>query len=97
MKCLKCGDKPFSAHRHDFKYCECGSIAVDGGMDYLKRSGNLKESIELSVAIKEDTYQEMVKTLQWCEDTERNHLGVICAIFRVLRYNGYDVTVPEDK
>ncbi len=41
VECLKCGDKPFSAHRHDFKYCKCEKVAVDGGMDYLKRMGNL--------------------------------------------------------
>lgn len=37
-KCLKCNDTIESTHRHDFKRCSCGNIAVDGGKDYLKRS-----------------------------------------------------------
>lgn len=37
--CLKCGDAMFSVNRHDFKYCQCGSCAVDGGREYLKILG----------------------------------------------------------
>lgn len=36
-KCLDCGDEIVSVHRHDFKYCSCGSLAVDGGDEYLRR------------------------------------------------------------
>jgi len=28
-----------SASRHDYKTCSCGKVAVDGGLDYAKRSG----------------------------------------------------------
>lgn len=38
VKCNLCGDIIESTHRHDFKYCSCRSVAVDGGKDYLKRS-----------------------------------------------------------
>jgi len=38
-KCLKCGDEIESKHRHDFVWCSCKSVAVDGGKAYLKRSG----------------------------------------------------------
>lgn len=41
VRCLKCKEEIVSIHRHDFKYCSCGNIAVDGGKDYLKRSGGL--------------------------------------------------------
>ena len=27
-----------SKDRHDFVRCNCGNIAVDGGLDYIKRS-----------------------------------------------------------
>ena len=37
-----------SAHRHDFKFCKCGAVAVDGGKDYLRRCGNREEWEELS-------------------------------------------------
>lgn len=38
IKCKSCGDVIISTHRHDFKRCSCGRVAVDGGNDYLKRS-----------------------------------------------------------
>ena len=38
IKCNFCGDVIESTHVHDFKYCSCGKVAVDGGHDYLRRS-----------------------------------------------------------
>jgi len=35
--CLSCNTEIESVHRHDFKYCKCGNIAVDGGHEYLRR------------------------------------------------------------
>ena len=37
IKCNKCGDVIESIHQHDFKYCQCGAGAVDGGKEYLSR------------------------------------------------------------
>lgn len=37
IKCNKCGDIIESIHRHDFKHCQCGAVAVDGGNSYLRR------------------------------------------------------------
>lgn len=34
IRCNKCGDEIESTHRHDFKFCKCGAVAVDGGLDY---------------------------------------------------------------
>jgi len=39
IKCKKCGDIIESKHRHDFKFCKCQAVAVDGGKDYLRRVG----------------------------------------------------------
>jgi ribosomal protein L37AE/L43A len=36
--CPTCKDKIYSRARHDFHYCSCGEIAVDGGRDYFKMS-----------------------------------------------------------
>ena len=47
-ECLKCGDVIESKYVHDFKWCKCGAIAVDGGRDYLKRSGEPRHCKELS-------------------------------------------------
>lgn len=38
IKCKLCGDIIESKYTHNFKWCRCGSVAVDGGHDYLSRS-----------------------------------------------------------
>lgn len=40
-QCLKCNDIVESVHRHDFRWCKCGAIAVDGGKEYRRRVGDL--------------------------------------------------------
>lgn len=50
IKCKKCGDVIESRSCHDFKYCSCGAVAVDGGYDYLRRLGNPEDYEELSVS-----------------------------------------------
>lgn len=37
-QCLKCGEIVRSRNRHDFRYCKCGNVAVDGGSWYAKRA-----------------------------------------------------------
>jgi len=41
IRCRMCGDIIESKHVHDFVYCTCGSVAVDGGQEYHKRVGKL--------------------------------------------------------
>ena len=36
-KCLICGDVIESTYTHDFKWCSCGNLAVDGGHEYIRR------------------------------------------------------------
>ena len=48
IQCNKCKDIIESKNVHDFKWCSCKSIAVDGGLEYLRRVGNLEDIIELS-------------------------------------------------
>lgn len=48
-QCKRCGDIIESRHRHDFVWCSCGSLAVDGGLDYSKRSCESRDGyVELS-------------------------------------------------
>ena len=47
-RCRKCRQIIESKHVHDFVYCKCQSIAVDGGKDYLKRMGDRSSIEELS-------------------------------------------------
>jgi len=47
VQCLECGDILQSMFRHDFKWCSCKGIAVDGGGDYLKMSYTDKAKYKL--------------------------------------------------
>jgi tRNA(Ile2) C34 agmatinyltransferase TiaS len=46
-RCRLCGDTIESKHQHDFVRCECGAIAIDGGLSWYapRRLGN-PENIE---------------------------------------------------
>ena len=46
IQCKKCKDIIESKHVHDFKWCTCKSITIDGGLEYLRRVGNLEDIIE---------------------------------------------------
>lgn len=48
IKCKKCGEIIESCSVHDFKFCKCGTCAVDGGHDYLRRCGNHEDWEDLS-------------------------------------------------
>lgn len=50
IKCKKCGDIIESKSTNDYKRCSCGAVAVDGGIDYLKRIGNEEDYEELSTS-----------------------------------------------
>lgn len=92
VHCNKCGDTIYSANRHDFKYCSCGSVAVDGGMDYLRRVHEDDADFEdQSIYVSYKLYNDLKATLEWCEETGRNHRGVICAFARVLREHGFEL------
>jgi hypothetical protein len=51
IQCLKCLDVIESTHVHDFKWCKCKSVFVDGGKDYLRRGGDLKDIKEMSETV----------------------------------------------
>lgn len=48
IQCKKCGDIIESCSVHDFKFCKCGAVAVDGGHKYLRRCGSLDDISDLS-------------------------------------------------
>ena len=49
IACAKCLDVIESKYTHDFVGCSCGSVYVDGGNEYWKRSGELQDIIDLSL------------------------------------------------
>jgi len=56
IKCKHCGDIIESKHVHDYKWCSCGTVAVDGGHYYLKRcfKNSMDDFEELSVEEEEE-------------------------------------------
>ena len=88
--CNQCEDRPYSAHRHDFKYCKCGQVAVDGGMDYLRRVGS--GYTDISIVVSDEVYGLLCDAIN---DDTKNTLGKVCNLARVMRddmgvdFNGY--------
>lgn len=37
IRCKHCDDVIESVHRHDYKTCKCGKVAIDGGTAYGRR------------------------------------------------------------
>lgn len=84
LKCLECNEAIWSAHRHDFVECSCGKIAVDGGMDYMRRVGNGSYE-DTSMTMNEDDLNRCIKAVEWAKDTGRNNFGIALAVIRAMR------------
>ncbi len=85
LECKACGDIIFSAHRHDFKYCKCGAVAVDGGASYLRRVGDFANTIDRSMSMESEHLTAVVDAVKWADETGRNELGTALAVIRALR------------
>ncbi len=92
-KCRKCGDVIYSSHVHDYVECSCGSILVDGGNAYLRRSVS-PHFIDQSLVMDEwdfnailDYTKEMYKS--------RNELGILYGVMRAIRDQGYKLVKEE--
>jgi len=55
--CEKCGVAVYSRARHDFRYCKCGNVAVDGGPHFLGSS----DSNYMQVSYKDPSTAFMAK------------------------------------
>jgi hypothetical protein len=97
VRCHLCDDTPFSAHRHDFKYCKCGNVAVDGGTDYLRRLGkDLTQYTDLSFSLPISVVEAAIKAVEWGQETGRNPRGIAYAVFRALYDNGRLKTLEQE-
>ena len=55
IECPSCGELVASVHRHDFRYCPCGAIAIDGGRDYLRIVGSeWRPELNWSISVDEN-------------------------------------------
>lgn len=62
IQCLSCGDIIESRHRHDFKSCSCGAVAIDGGYDYQHITGNNWKNL---VVTSNDPYKVQRAAFTW--------------------------------
>lgn len=58
IKCKRCGSTVFSRARHDFRWCSCNLVAIDGGNNYTRTAGDPEnfKSIQLDI---EQTKKEL--------------------------------------
>jgi len=72
VRCPSCLIAIFSRDRHDFRWCECKTTFVDGGMDYLRfgvESPFKLEDVEiLKIEVSEEDLEKQKKTLAQKED-----------------------------
>jgi hypothetical protein len=51
-RCRKCGSFLESKSVHDLHRCACGAVAIDGGLEYLRRLGEPEDIEELSEIVR---------------------------------------------
>ena len=71
IQCKLCGDVIESTYRHDYVECSCGSCAVDGGHDYLRRCYKDKDCI-IELSITEDDEETVCTNKTMIDDKTIN-------------------------
>lgn len=97
VTCLGCGDTIVSKHRHDYVTCSCGSVAVDGGQEYLRRVGYIEGAVDLSWSLPDEVYNACADAVQNAIDTNRNKYGIANAVMRVLREHDHIIAEGEQR
>lgn len=69
IKCKLCGETIYSRARHDFKWCSCHTIFIDGGFDYMRCGGEPENIESVEVDIGPVTVLELYK--DWNEGIDR--------------------------
>ena len=73
VMCKQCGDLVFSRARHDYRKCTCGSIAVDGGFDYMRIIGEEENVGQINTFEIKQTKKELFA--DW--NSGKNKYGII--------------------
>jgi len=89
IKCKLCQDIIYSTQVHDYRSCTCGAVAVDGGLEYSKRTGQKEHWEEQSIYLDDITIDDIIDIVNWAKETKRNEFGIALAVVRVLRTNNY--------
>lgn len=70
IQCLQCGDTIYSCAVHDFHFCSCGAVFIDGGFEYCRIGGALdkiERKVKLIPATKKQLYDD------WNQNGERKY------------------------
>lgn len=59
IRCNHCKDEIESSYRHDFKSCNCGKVAVDGGNAYQRRVGSPEDYTDTSICFENGEFIKM--------------------------------------
>ena len=51
LECGLCHCTIYSRARHDYRFCHCGEIGIDGGFDYLKGSYKTTPGTSLTLTV----------------------------------------------
>lgn len=57
IRCTHCKDVVFSRSGYDFRECSCGKVAVDGGQNYLRISGEEGDFKVISIEVSQTKAQ----------------------------------------
>ena len=101
IRCLFCGDEPYSTTRHNYKTCKCGKVAVDGGQAYLRRAFVADMAPDecykdISIVISQKAINMIVDELEKTAQRGVNTYGLACAALRALRDSGEKITFGEE-
>ena len=70
LLCLLCDDLIISKHGHDIQWCSCGSCAIDGGLNYVKATGELYNYITMPVY--SNKHSDHRKYLYWGRNYDKD-------------------------
>ena len=70
ITCPKCKEMIYSRARHDFRWCSCKSVAIDGGFDYMKISwmGDCGANMTSGKHIVQHSKQEIIDDWRYGRD-----------------------------
>lgn len=54
IQCQKCKQIIWSTHQHDMRWCDCGTVAIDGGQAYSRILGDRENWEPHALTIKDE-------------------------------------------
>lgn len=86
IRCPECGDIIYSRAQHDFHYCSCNYVFIDGGFEYSRFGAKSLDNIaQLEIDVK-TTKENLYK--DWSESI--NKFGIVrkgkpCVIIKTIK------------